>query len=286
MNRSKHAVVAGVLLLGTAGCANTYEKAAGLQPEGSEFNKSLYSGYMELATDERSEYDWRDSDGFARKASEAAAGEQVAPADLNDWSIPETAMDELAAARSQLIKALDRGVDESAPQDAAQAQVMFDCWVQEQEENIQPKDISRCRDGFSAAMASLDNQDPKPLETAAAPAAEPAPLPGPFIIYFDLNSSELNDDARKVLADAFAAATATPTTKLQISGHADRAGTAAYNQALSAQRANTVGTALTEMGLDQSLLTSRVSGEEQNAVSTSDGIAEALNRRVEIELVN
>ena len=46
---------------------------------------------------------------------------------------------------------------------------MYDCWVQEQEENFQPDDIARCRDGFLAAMEEVEAQWPQPAEPAIEP---------------------------------------------------------------------------------------------------------------------
>ncbi len=54
--------------------------------------------------------------------------------------------------------------------EAANAQVMFDCWMQEQEENFQPPDIARCRDGFSAAIAAVEATIPfEPIPASVRP---------------------------------------------------------------------------------------------------------------------
>ena len=44
----------------------------------------------------------------------------------------------VATSRARLMAALSAGARDKAPIQAANAQVMFDCWMQEQEENFQP----------------------------------------------------------------------------------------------------------------------------------------------------
>src|SRR3546814_7146483 len=59
----------------------------------------------------------------------------------------------LTSSRERLMAVLAAGAAQSDPTQAAEAQVAFDCWMQEQEENFQPDDIAACRDRFEAAMA-------------------------------------------------------------------------------------------------------------------------------------
>lgn len=49
-----------------------------------------------------------------------------------------------------------RGGAVFAPAEAATAQAAFDCWMQEQEENFQPRDIGACQNRYLAAMARLE----------------------------------------------------------------------------------------------------------------------------------
>ena len=89
--------------------------------------------------------------------------------------MPVDAEPDLAAARVELVSALNSGGRQLLPAEAAQAQVAFDCWMQEQEENFQPDDIAACRANFETALAALkDGLAPAP---AAAQAAAPAPAP-------------------------------------------------------------------------------------------------------------
>ena len=121
--------------------------------------------------------------------------------------IPAANVTELTDARARLISALNRGAATKAPMEAANAQVMFDCWMQEQEENFQPPDIARCRDGFYAAIAAVEEAlKPKPVMAEPAPESEPEPepapmvvepqpLPGPFLVFFDWDRATISADA-------------------------------------------------------------------------------------------
>ena len=86
---------------------------------------------------------------------------------MNARQIPTDKVRMLGKARARLMRALDNGGADIMPQPAARAQAMFDCWMQEQEENFQPEDIARCR---HAMLADLEQLEAKPVVMAAAPA--------------------------------------------------------------------------------------------------------------------
>ena len=82
------AAVAGLAAMVGACAGMELEGVQDLEPQGSEFHAGLYAGYVELATNEHGEYDFRDSDHFAMKAAGAARGEDVAPTDLSERMRP------------------------------------------------------------------------------------------------------------------------------------------------------------------------------------------------------
>ena len=278
--------IGSAALLLTA-CADQLQMARDADSSGSAFNQALHSGYLELAASERAEQDWRDSDRFAGKAIASAGGQAVGAESLAGWNLPEGSIGDLSAARVRLQSALDRGAANKAPTPAAAAQVSFDCWVQEQEEDIQPADIAVCRDGFETAMAQVDAalEEPKVAEPAPPPPpAEPAPLAGPFVVYFEFDSAELTADATRTVSQAADAVTAGDAAKIVLSGHADRVGSSDYNLALSARRVAAVTDLLMSRGVSPQQISSGEFGESRPAVSTPDNRREAGNRRVEISL--
>lgn len=131
-----------------------------------------------------------------------------------------------------------------------------------------------------------------------APVAKPAPPPAPvvasppppppivrnFLVFFDFNQSSITPTARAIIDSAAKAANSANPVKLRLTGHADRAGPARYNQRLSLRRANAVRAALTRLGVPAGEIAVIGKGETEPLVQTADGIREPQNRRVEIIL--
>ncbi len=217
--------LAGTLLL--AGCSGMeLQKAQDMSPQGSAFNTSLYEGYVGLAASEFAEADYRDSDTFATRAISAGSGQLVGPEPIDRRALPEDKVGELMDARRRLTMALSTGASERKPAEAAHAQVMFDCWMQEQEENFQPEDIARCR---GATLAALDLLEVKPV-AMAAPAPKLAPVPGPYVVFFDTDSFDLDEKSLAIIKEAAGNASAAKVMKAVLSGHTDTAGSGDYNR--------------------------------------------------------
>jgi outer membrane protein OmpA-like peptidoglycan-associated protein len=123
---------------------------------------------------------------------------------------------------------------------------------------------------------------PAPV-VAPAPAAAPAPA-RTYLVFFDFDRADLTDRARQIIAEAAQAVTSTGTTRIEVAGHADRAGTPQYNQRLSMRRAEAVAAELARRGIDRSQMSIQAFGESRPLVPTADGVREPQNRRVEIVL--
>jgi len=278
--RSALALAGLVLLSGCTGLG--LQEAEMTSPQGNTFDRALRDGYLDLSRAEYDEADYRDSDKFAERSMAAARGETVQPEAIGARDLPAGNVGELTSARQRLVSALSAGAAQTKALDAAEAQVAFDCWMQEQEEDIQPDDIAACRDRFMTAMASLEAQPPA---AAPAPAPPPAPMaepmPGPFTVYFEFDDAELTADARATLADVVAAAQRSDIEAINITGYTDLSGAEAYNQVLSERRANSVIEFLVGSGVDAAGIVGRGLGESNPVVATEE--PEARNRRVEIE---
>lgn len=120
---------------------------------------------------------------------------------------------------------------------------------------------------------------------AAAPAAVPAPAPArSYLVFFDWDKSDLTPRARQIIADAAQASTRVATTRIEVAGHADRTGTAQYNQALSLRRANAVAAELVRLGVARTAIDIQAFGDSRPLVATAANVREPQNRRVEIVL--
>jgi len=131
-------------------------------------------------------------------------------------------------------------------------------------------------------------QPAKQAAEAPPPAPEPvaqAPQCGNYIVFFEFNSADLTPDAMNIIGLAANAAKQSGSCKITVTGHTDTSGSAAYNEALSKRRAETVSAALVGDGLAQSDITVQWRGETDPLLATGDGVREPQNRRVTIDMI-
>lgn len=264
-----------------------------LEANGIAFNQALYTGYVELSEDRSDawlEADWDFVDGelFNHKARTANKNSVVLPDEPMDRELTE----EQAATFQDAIERLRRGFDQGgrylAPQEAATAQVKYDCWIEATEDG-RVGDAEACRAAFEQAMAAVESQANYALTdidyTSPAPAmAAATPSQMQFIALFNFDSTEYAPGNQTVVREALDAALANPNTALRIVGHADRSGPVAYNQTLSERRANRVIEELVSGGVDPVRISGEAVGETQPLVPTADGVREEGNRAVVINL--
>ncbi len=290
---STASALAALMLAGCGGLE--LQNAESLSAPGDTFDKGLYTGYVDLAKSEYAESDYRDSDTFAVRAARISGGEIVGPEEISTRALPEGAVVELSDARKRLVAALISGAREKAPAGAANAQVMFDCWMQEQEENFQPEDIARCRGGFMTAMAKIDEtMKPAPRPVAARPATPivakqaqhtaPKPARRIFVVYFPFDSDKITPTSRRVILNAIDAAKSMGAKRVAVSGHTDTAGPKRYNTALAEARTRAVANALAKGGFEEGRMNLGSFGEALPAVATGDGVRYQQNRRAVIEI--
>lgn len=106
----------------------------------------------------------------------------------------------------------------------------------------------------------------------------------PSSVTFGFDSSELTMQARNALNDVSSVLTQYPETRVNIAGHTDSTGDAAYNQRLSERRAQAVGNYLSRSGVASNRLYMNGYGENQPVASNETEAGRAQNRRVEITL--
>lgn len=136
------------------------------------------------------------------------------------------------------------------------------------------------------APAPVVRPAPQP-QPAPAPKPEPVPvkIPGPFMVFFDFDSTAITDDAASILKRAAAAYKEFGIASINATGHADRAGPDGYNDKLAMRRAEVIKARLISEGVPASKISVSGRGENSPLVETADGVREWQNRRVEIVLV-
>jgi outer membrane protein OmpA-like peptidoglycan-associated protein len=265
--------------------------AKNMESVGSPFQKALHKEYVALAAEELAESDLNDSGLFLNKARASARGESLGPQRVPMRNLTDGQAQTLSDARARLVDAILMGrADVHTPKHAARAQAMFDCWMEELEENIQPNDISKCQKGFEAAMAKLKTAKIAMPAPPPAPMPAPAPMakemPKPYVVYFGFDRAHLTSEARATIKQAAADYGKFKPSKIVISGHTDRSGANPYNVSLSKRRVSAVADALVSSGVPSARISQSHHGEDRPMVSTADGQREAQNRRVEIDYQN
>ncbi|WP_326525307.1 OmpA family protein [Sphingomonas sp.] len=129
---------------------------------------------------------------------------------------------------------------------------------------------------------------PPPPVTPPPPPPPPPPVtqvpctPGPYIVFFEWDRSDITPEAAGILDNAVSAYGACGQAQVMLAGHADRSGSASYNVGLSQRRADSVRSYLTSRGIGDGVISSEAFGESRPRVDTADGVRELQNRRVEI----
>lgn len=126
-----------------------------------------------------------------------------------------------------------------------------------------------------------------PPPPVVAPAPPPAAAPAvarTYLVFFDFDRADLTDRARQIIGEAATNSQSVGSTRIEVSGHADRAGSPQYNQRLSERRAAAVAAELERRGVPRAAMAIQAFGESRPLVPTADGVREPQNRRVEIVL--
>lgn len=270
MNRKTELLLIGSFLLGLGACTTALppEKTEAL---GMPFNEELKSRYLQLAASRRESLDW-DYFHFREKAEASLLGDVVRPDSVADHEICLPWQPEALASRERLVALLDDGGRFQAPSAAAEAQVDYDCWLDELQAQSQASanctnigaesPSSQCKDRL---MAGLDVLESAVIEEGA-----------PYNIYFASGSTEVDPDGMDVIARIKRNAELLQPNRILVTGYTDRFGSAEENKRLAEERARRVAKTLIQRGVPAASITVDAWGE----TIESDNLDE--NRRVEI----
>lgn len=123
-----------------------------------------------------------------------------------------------------------------------------------------------------------------PVVASAPPPVAAPPAPKQFIVFFAYNKSNLTREGQDIVREAASTAMQQGYVTIVVTGHTDTSGSAAYNQALSERRADSVKKALVAQGIPAAGIETTGKGETILAIQTQDMEKEPRNRRAEINL--
>lgn len=263
-------------------------------PTGSAFNTALHKEYVALGEMELAESDHQHADIFIRKGYAAGNGANVGPENPRTWWLPRRSRKELHDWYPKLLEALDlRNNRQRKPAVAARAQAMYDCWVQEEHEDVwwrgapmyQPEDIARCKNAFLAAYEELlrETNDinfrfDRPRSVATASRADL--WPGGV----EQQSGADAPSGVESLDSLISAMRVSEGIRVVLKGHTDTVGPVSYNQLLSERRARFIASELGKNDIGEERVRFFGVGERELKVDTGDNVRQVQNRRVSYEL--
>ena len=131
-------------------------------------------------------------------------GDLVYP-DRVTW-VPSGAQSELTEQRERLLLFLDAGGRELVPEDAAEAQVGFDCWLSDVKATHQLD--SGCRETFAAALGRTEQ-------------AVLAELPESYVVPFESGSDAIGGEGLNVATFVARAVPLVEPARIEVVGYAD-----------------------------------------------------------------
>lgn len=283
----RHLLAIGtVALFASSGCTNL-SQLAHEAPAGDDFHALLANEYLAYATAESERYDWYDSEYFARKGLKAASGINVQPENPNDWDVPSDEYDRILRERRRVVALVNGPAREDYTAEVAHAQVLFDCWVEQVDEQWIAEGDPVCADQFEREMADIESKIllAKPaIPSEGNSKKKMASIEAEHTIFFGFDLAELGERGKAVIDDVTNMVKRMAGYSINVDGYTDTAGPAIYNQMLSKKRADNVAEALVEHGADASKITTRGHGETGLLIETDDEVIEKKNRRVEIRV--
>ncbi len=290
-----------IIFLG--GCSASYKQLSMIDNEKPiSFQEHLMNEYKKRATFEAEEmHDWNSAKLYSEKALSSLETDEIYPEDISYWKLPEENIDEIRIAHDNLMTIYKDG-KKIDPYNLARAISSLDCWSEQQEENWQTWDISKCKDDFLKAMhniyekisvpeldkINLNNEDHK-LENETKNEVSLVINENKKeliqIIYFDFDKFYLSEVSKNKI-ELFLDNYGNEITDYLVIGHTDTKGTKNYNLSLSIKRAEVVKEILIKYGINQNNIKILGKGEELLAVDTPDETKQPANRRVEIKKTN
>jgi OOP family OmpA-OmpF porin len=102
---------------------------------------------------------------------------------------------------------------------------------------------------------------------------------------FDTGTADIKADGARILDNVVAVLQANPSVKVEIQGHTDNVGSAAFNKALSQKRAESVMDYMAKKGIGKERMSAKGYGFDRPAVSNDTAAGRAENRRVELKTI-
>lgn len=133
------------------GCSASLQELKTIAPVAGDFSSSLAAEYLAYSESEAEQGRDSSAEHFAAKGVNSTKGDDVA---LDEVSKKTKNYDSLLASRAALSDILSEDVKRIAPQKAARAQLLFDCWNEQENKNLSTAHVS-CAEEFTTIYDEL-----------------------------------------------------------------------------------------------------------------------------------
>lgn len=306
-------VISAACVAAVSGASASTYGGAPIKSNYPAYDQAVESRYRALSSLEAKENDSEDESHFQRKAQTASDGYMVVPDNPDDRKLGAA---DAAYARNiyeHILSAYALRLPVSEVPEMADLTVNFDCWMNDVEEGTNLNRANACRQRVNAVLNRLEQRYPGKFVLAdgvggsdstganlgaiatkvASAMNSPAvampvgqALPVAYTVFFGFDSANLDPDARATVDTAVRQTRNVTPISVSVAGYTDSSGPDAYNRELAGKRADAVVAALTSQGVPAVRIDDVAHGEARLAVHTADGVAEARNRRVVIQIEN
>lgn len=146
------------LLACVSACSNVSQLSDKNPEQAQGFNARLAAEYLGYAQSEKDMGEKDDAEYYAAKGLRASKGEDVQPEMVPDsFRRSKKNYSALTKARSRLIKGLSGTAKTAKPQLAARTQMLFDCWVDQRQEQDND-DVISCGEEFNFSLRDLESK--------------------------------------------------------------------------------------------------------------------------------
>jgi outer membrane protein OmpA-like peptidoglycan-associated protein len=136
------------------------------------------------------------------------------------------------------------------------------------------------------ALSQPPSETPPPHQGAPPAPSAPEPTGAPLpLLHFEFDSTRLTPDSEPRLQAIVETLHKWPDLRIEVAGHSDAVGSRSYNQRLSLRRARAVADRLVSAGIDGARLQVRGYRESRPLVDNHSRKGRAMNRRVELILI-
>jgi OOP family OmpA-OmpF porin len=268
------------------------------------FKEHLRTGYIELA-----DYEWRNNNResakrFGRKAMTTITNLDPDMEGLYDRDLPLEKLNNLLGAKYYVEMANVAGFKTKHPEDAAIAQLMFDCWVEQSTKSHPADDKRPCKAEFdringniATFMAEANQQNDEKKEAIEAKVEKMKSsteaetpwenMPEHSLIFFKYNSTELGITAESIIEKVASDIHKFKPKKVIIAGNADLTGSYDYNMRLAMRRGQAVADLMIKKyGTDVGLLDVKAYGFNNPRFGENIKRKDVRNRYVKIIFMN